>query len=263
MIFTVILIVVLVIALGVFASVVFRKLPQLKVLDPSSSREAKVKELKQNILRNRLSRVAAGRVTTLSTTMAAPLRIMQTLVRGAAAKLTALERSYAERQKPGKTKLADTDIRSILEETRALVNAEKYEEAEKRLIELISIDSKNAAAYEVLGRLYILTKNYTNAKETFMFVLKLSPKDASVHASLGEIAELEGDVKKAFDYFRKAKDLNPNNPKYLDFFIEAAIANEDYYEAEQGVTKLEQVNPQNQKIPLFAERIKDGRKKTK
>ena len=96
-----------------------------------------------------------------------------------------------------------------------------------------------------------------------MFVLKLSPKDASVHASLGEIAELEGDVKKAFEYFSKAKDLNPNNPKYLDFYIEAAIAKEDYYEAEQGLARLQQVNPENQKIPLFAERIKDGRNKAK
>jgi tetratricopeptide (TPR) repeat protein len=260
MILTIILLIVLGLAVIIFGVIVFRKLPQLKVIDPSSSKEAKAKELKQNILRNRFSRATAGHVNTLSTTMAAPLRVMQTMVRGAASKLTALERSYADRQKTGKSKLGDSELRSILEETRTLVNEEKYEAAEKRLIELISLDPKNTDAYELLGRLYILTKNYINAKETFMFVLKLSPKDASVHASLGEIAELEGDLKKAFDYFSKAKDLNPNNPKYLDFYIEAAIASGDYYDAEQGVARLEKVNPQNQKIPLFVERIKDGKK---
>lgn len=261
MIITILLILLLVASLSVLGVVIYRKLPQLKVLDPGSSKEAKVKELKQDILRQRFKRATEGSLASVRSTALSPFRIMQGAIRGVASKLTAIERSYAERQKAGRGKLAGEELRQLLDEIRALVSSERYEEAEKKLIEIISLDPKNSEAYEVLGRLYMLTKDYENAKETLMYVLKLSPKDASVYASLGEIAELEGDKKKAFEVFQKAKDLSPNNPKYLDFFIEAAIENEDFFAAEQGLSKLEQVNPDNQKILTFREMIDAGRNK--
>jgi tetratricopeptide (TPR) repeat protein len=261
MIITIVLIVIFVLSLGILAYMLFKKIPQLKVIDPLSSKEAKAKELKQDILRKRLERATSGPLTSAKTTLGAPLMFFQGFVRGASAKLRAIERSYAERQKTGKSKLEVNDVRKILDEIRSFMHAEKFEEAEKKLIELITLDPKNVEAYEALGRLYILTRDFINAKETFSHVLKLAPKDASLHASMGEIAELEGDEKKAYSYFEKAKDLSPNNPKYLDFFIQAAIENGNFYEAEQALTHLSQVNPSNQKIPLLAERIEQGRKK--
>lgn len=255
----IILIAVLLLALLVFGVVIFRKLPQLKVLDPGSSKDAKARELKQDILRQRLMRATSDQFLSVTTTMGAPLRAMQTLVRGIASKLTAIERSYTEREKSGKVRLEASEITNMLDEVRGLMNEGEYEAAEKKLIELVSLDPKNTNVYEVLGRLYILTKNLTNAKETFAFILKLAPKDASVHASMGEIAEIEGDKEEALKHFKKAKELSPNNPRYLDFFIEAAIANEEYDDAGEGVVKLAEVNPDNQKIALFEERIKDGK----
>lgn len=261
MIITIILVLLLLMSLSVLGYVLYKKMPQLKVIDPSSSKETKVKELKQDILRHRLERMTGGSLAAAKSAALSPFKALQGLVRGVAAKLTAIERSYAERQKEGKGKLGQEELRRLLDEIRSLMNAGQADEAEKKLIEIISLDPKNAEAFELLGRLYITTKNYANAKETFLHVLKLSPKDASVHASIGEIAELEGDTKKAFSAFEKAKDLSPNNPKYLDFFIDAAIKNEDYFAAEQGLSKLEQVNPENQKIAVFRSLIDQGRKK--
>lgn len=261
MVITIILSVLLGISLLILGWLIIRKLPQLKVVEPSSAKEAKTKELKQDILRQRLSRAAAGPLSSATSTALTPFRYFQGFVRGAAAKLRELERSYAEKEKGKKVKLEDADIRLILDDAHTYMEEEKYEEAEKKLIELISIDPKKVEAYELLGRLYMVMKDFLNAKETFAHVLKLAPKDASILASLGEIADLEGDEKKSYEYFRKAKELSPNNPKYLDFYIQAAIENADFYEAEQALQKLEQVNPENQKIPLLAARIKEAREK--
>ncbi|MFA5946348.1 MAG: tetratricopeptide repeat protein [Patescibacteria group bacterium] len=246
--FLVILIVISVLALGI---VLWRKLPHILVVDPSSSKAAKAKELKQDILRKRLERATAAPLATARDAVLFPWRIAQSAVRGFAGRLTALERTYAEKAK-GNRKLDDTDGRRMLDDAEKALHAGRVDEAEKKLIELISINPKHVQAYEQLGRLYLGTKDYALARETFMHVLKLAPKDASVHASLGELCAIEGDDKKALDSFRKAKELSPNNPKYLDFFITAALQAGNTVEAKEALEKLKEVNPENQKIADFS-----------
>lgn len=250
MIITILLITLIVLSGIALAAVLWRKLPHILVVDPSSSKAAKAKELKQDILRKRLERVTAVPLASARDAMFFPFRIAQSAVRGLAGRLTALERSYSERAR-GNRKLDDTDGRRMLDEAERAMKAGRTDEAEKKLIELISMNPKHVEAYEQLGRLYLGSKEYGLARETFMHVLKLAPKDASVHASLGELSSLEGDDKKALESFRKAKELSPNNPKYLDFFITAAIAAGNKAEAKEALEKLKEVNPENQKIADF------------
>lgn len=243
-------------SLGVLGLIVWRKLPQIQVVDPSSSREAKSRERKRAILEDRLQRQATERVQSIKKSTVPVFKAVQDGFRRVAGKLTAIERRYVEMQKQGTGKRGDaSELRRLIDEAKGFMSAERFDAAEKTLIELLSLDPKNAQAYEMLGRLYIQTKDYGNAKEALEYLLKLSPKDASVLAGLGEVAELQGRMDDAYAYYEQAKDLSPNNPKYLDFYISTAIDVGKTHEAMVAIDHLREVNPDNKKIAEFDDAI--------
>lgn len=261
MILTIVFLSLLGLGLIVLVWLVWRKLPQLKIVDPSSSKEAKAKGVKYDILKKRFERVSGEKLTTAKRHLNGPFKFIQTTVRRAAAKLAAIEKTYSDKQKSSRRKPNAEELRRMVDEAHQLLDDEQFDAAEKKLVEVLSLDPKNTDAYEYIGRLYIHTKQIDNAKEAFKYLQKLAPQDASVLASLGEIAELESDVDSAFTYFSRAKNISPNNPKYLDFFIDAAINKGDVMEANIAVNHLREVNPDNQKIAIFEERIEEVRQK--
>ncbi|MFZ2682329.1 MAG: tetratricopeptide repeat protein [Patescibacteria group bacterium] len=262
MILTIIFLVLLGLGLLLLLWIAVRKLPQLKIIDPASSKEAKAKGVKYEILRQRLERVSTERTAGMRKQIGGPFRFLQTAVRKAAARLAQIERTYTDRQKSTTRRKPNTqELRRMNEEAQVLLDDEAYDAAEKKLIEILSMDPKNTDAYECIGRLYIETKNIDNAKEAFKYLQKLMPQDASVLASLGEIANLENDPAAAFTYFSRAKNISPNNPKYLDFFIEAAIKKGDLMEANMALNHLREVNPDNKKIQVFEARVEEVRQK--
>lgn len=265
MIFETILIGVLVVSLGVMVWLGLCKLPEIRVVDPGSSKEAKSKEIKYGILKKRLERLGSEHAQNMKHRVLMPLgQAVQDAVRRAAGKLTAIERRYVQRQKGGIETAHNPEVlRQLVAEAENLMEESRYDAAEKKLIEVVSHDPKNVPAYERLGRLYFMNKDYAGARETFAFLLRLSPKDASVCASLGEVAEAEGKRDEALRYYKEALDISPNNPKYLDFYIDAAIVSEDVHEATSALERLREANPENQKITDFEERIEELRKKKK
>jgi Tfp pilus assembly protein PilF len=264
MILTIVFFTLLGVGVVVLLWIVIRKLPQLKIVDPSTSNQAKTKGVKYDILRKRLERVSGEKAASVRKKVSGPFTWVQNGVRRMAARLAAIERSYADRQKTSARRKPNAqELRRMVEEARVLLEAEHYDAAEKKLVEVLSMDPKNTDAYEYIGRLYIQTRNLENAKEAFKYLQKLSPQDASVLASLGEIAIIENDVDAGFMYFSRAKNISPNNPKYLDFYIEAAIKKGDVMEATIALNHLREVNPDNQKIAVFEERIEDVRQKNR
>lgn len=261
MIWNVILIVVLVVCVAVVMWLGVKKLPELRVVDPSSSKEAKAKELKHTILRKRLERIGGERAAALRRNVFTPIATgLQNVVRRAAGKLTAIERTYVERQKGGGEKLHNPEVlRALVREAEELIDNERYEAAEKKLIEVVSHDPKNIPAYEHLGHLYLVTKDFAGARETFQFLTRLSPRDASVLASLGEVADAEGRHEDARGFYKQALDISPKNPKYIDFYISAAIEGGDVHEATTALEHLRESNPENQKIAEFEEMIEELR----
>lgn len=265
MVFEIILIVVLVASIGALVWLGLRKLPEIRVVDPGSSPEAKSKEVKYGILKKRLERMGSEHAESMKRNVLGPLgQKLQDTVRRAAGKLTAIERRYVQRQKGGIEKAHNPEVlRQLVGEAEVLMEEGRFDAAEKKLIEVVSHDPKNVAAYEHLGRLYFMNKDYAGARETFTFLMRLSPKDASVFAAQGEVAEAEGKTEEALKYYKAALDISPHNPKYLDFYIDAAIMSEDVHEATLALERLREVNPENQKIADFEERIAELRKKKK
>jgi Flp pilus assembly protein TadD len=174
-------------------------------------------------------------------------------------KAEALERYYKRLQKENKEgRAGSTEMREhLFEEAKSYIEKEAYNGAEQRLIELLSLDPKNAKVYEVLGNVYVKTKQYEQAKQTFEYASALRPDDASVLTSLGELAMRDGQIKEAVDFFGRAVDLKPGNPKYLDYLIDAAILSGDRKNAKKGLALLKKANPDNKKIDEFEARVNE------
>lgn len=253
-----ILTIVFVISLMVLLFIAVRKMPQVSLVDPLSSREAKVREKKKAMVQERVTRQAEEKAHLVWKNIRPFARALQDGFRRFAGKLTALERRYLERQR--QSVMDKVELRRMVDEAQKMMNAAQYDVAEKMLIAVVSHDPKNVPAYEILGRIYFTQKQYEEARETWEFLAKMSPKDASVFVALGEVFAAQGQEVKAFEYYSKARDISPNNPKYLDFFIHSAIAVRNFLEAQRAIDHLRQVNPDNKKIPEFESMLAEARK---
>ncbi len=245
-------------SLGVLGVIAKQKAPQLSIVDPMSSKEARTRETKNALLEERMMRQVEEKGKNVWKTSVLPVvQSIQEWFRRLAGKLTALERQYVERQKTGK--IDAPELQRMTEEAKKSIALGKYEDAEQELVAVLSHDPKNVQAYEALGRMYLSQGQYAEAKEALEFLVKLAPKDASVLAALGEVFEAEGDMKTAYGFYEKAKTISPNNPKYLDFFITAALEIGENSEAKKSLEHLREVNPDNQKIAEFEEMIAEKR----
>ena len=242
------------VAIGV---IVMRRFPQLRILDPKTFAKTRTKQLKQALLTKRLERIGGTYARALKAIVAPGGRVMKIGLHVAVEKLASLEEHYQKmkRQAEGPHAVDASSIKKFIEEGVKLVKEERYGEAEKRFIEVLSHDPKNVGAYEQLGTLYLVIKQLEQAEEALKFALKIHPKDASVLTRLGEVEMAREHFAKAKEYFAKAIEKRPHNPRYLDFFIEAAIEAGEGPEARHGLEKLRAVNPENKKLAEFAERI--------
>ena len=245
---------------GLLAFVAWKKAPQLSIVNPMSSKEAKARETKRTIIEERMRRQVEEKGRAFWKLSVLPgMKFIQEAFRRLAGKLTALERRYVEHQRKGK--IDQKELLAMLDEAKASITNERFDLAEKELIAIVTHDPKNIDAYETLGRMYLSQGQYENAKEALEFLVTLVPKDASVLAALGEVFDAQHDARSAYTFYEKAKNVSPNNPKYLDFFISTAIEIGDFYEAQRAVNHLREVNPDNQKIPEFEEMIREKRTK--
>ncbi len=261
MILNIFLISLLILGLLTLIWLFWKKIPQLRILDPESLPEERTKRLKHDLIRQRVTRAGSKPLGSINKQVVKPLGTgLQNFFRRVAGKLTAVERRYQEKQKQTSTgKYKKEALHDLVEEGKKLMDEELWDRAEKKFIDVIGVDSKNIESYESLGRLYLAKKDYQSAKETFEFLAKLSKGDPSVIASVGEVAEKLGEDEVAFRNFKKAVELSPKNPKYLDFLITAAIKVKDWHEAQSAIDRLKEVNPDNNKIAAFEAEIKESR----
>ena len=259
---TIILVVIVVFGLGILGWIFFKKLPKVRMVNPSTVKESRSRALKYEIMRQRVERSTGKQMQKVHKSVFQPIGTkFQNAVRGIAGKLTAVERSYQERRhKTNETKADDIYLSKLVSEGKKLMDKELWDRAEKQFIEVISNDPKHKDSYEHLGRLYFLKKDYKSAKQTFVFLKKLAPLDASVVASLGEVEQRLGGGARAFKYFQQAVELSPKNPKYLDFLITAAIEKKDLAVSKETLEVLKEVNPDNKKIETFEGQVRDLKK---
>jgi len=286
--YNIIPLVLILICLAVIIVIIVRKFPVLANLDVKNIPVEKEARFKEQIISNRLKR----NFTKWSSRLARPARMavreISNFLKWLFIKLNKLKDSYAqEKALSGDDK--QQKIEQLFREASELEKHDDLDIAEKKYIEIISLDSKNIKAFKALGQLYYERKDYEEAKQTFGHILKLKEDDEEVYEGLAKIAQEKGNLAQARDeylkvldidnqhsqtYFdlalvykamenideaisnmKKALKIEPNNPRYLDIMLELSIIDKDKATALDIYKKLAEVNPDNQKLPEFKEQI--------
>lgn len=269
--------------------VITRKFPALANLDLSTIPQEKEARVKQQILQSRLKR-KVNKWILVGNKLLYPLRIkIGRWIKTLYDKLRVLKENY-QKESRAATK-GDAAVNELFSEAEELIKKEEYEEAERKYIQAISIDSKNIKAFKLLGELYLVAKKLPEAKETFEHVLKLTAEDADVYAHLAEIAQAKGNLEKAKSNYLQSIELNnaksqnyynladvyramnnnkealnsikealkiePNNPKYLDTMVNLSIITKEKADAWEAYKKLKEINPENKKLSEMKKQIDD------
>ncbi len=249
----------LVLSIVIIVAVVFRHRRELSILNVDAIPEERTKKIKSDIISKRVVRAASSFGKFFKKEFEWVFSFLEKSKKQFRQKLGDLELSYerAKRLSLGSRGKRTAQIVGLLREAEELYGQEKLEEAEKKYVSVISLDSRNIDAYEGLGGLYLRMKNYADAREAFSFILKMRKEDASVETSLGEVALAEEKPELALKHFKKAIDRRPGNPKYLDFFIETAIIVGSKDDAWRGLRLMKETNPENTKIVDWERRIRE------
>lgn len=176
-------------------------------------------------------------------------------------KLFQIKESYDQQLKEGQED-KDKKISRLFNDIGDLDPEDDFEEVEKKLIEIVGLDSKNIDAFQKLGDLYFDNKKFQEAKETYGHILKLVGDDdvvkqAEVYYDMAMAGKENKKDQEALENMKKVFSLTPNNPKYLDIMFEVSIINKDEETASKAYNKLTEVNPENKKLEEFKERLEN------
>lgn len=254
---------IIVVALIILLVLVIKYFNQLRVLNIKDIPKMKVAELKKSIAKRKVERAAEQTLGRVGSIFVPLQKLVKDSTKSINKKIQSIEDKYrklkSESLQP--EELDDETLKKMIDEAKRMVKDERYGEAEKRYIEILSHNPSRLDVYESLGRLYLLSKQLEQAEETLTYVRLKKPEDASVLTSLGEVALMQNNKGSARDYFEKAVAIQPNNPKYLDFFIQTNIDLGETDEAKKALSQLREVNPENNKLDSFKETIKEAEKK--
>lgn len=273
---------IIIISLIIIIVIVSRKFPALANLDINTVKSEKETKMKKRIIGNRLKRNIIKWFSRLQKIGRPILEHIGIFFAWVYKKLIDLREKYKE-----ESKLPEIDIRKRTEilfvDYEELENKNELDEAEKKLIEIIGLESKNIKAFKELGRLYVMKKNFVEAKETIKHLIKLleaeedeynaqcnsdsrqiieKPFDfniekSSAYLTLSLICQSIGGLEEADEFIKQALQIEPNNPRYLDTWLEISIIKKDKPAADEAMERLEQANPENQKLEELKARIKE------
>lgn len=275
------------------AILIGRKFPTLASIDVPAVSGA-IAERKHSLIEDRLRRKVVsiwGKVTERS----APVATVTGKVWNAAhKKLVDLEHEYKVRSLPvflsrRQRNKVDKEISSTLEQARAMLEDMEYQAAEEKTMQAVRLEPRSVPAFELLGEIYMATKEFGHAKEVYQYLLKLTGDSDAIYEHLGQADVAAGhleeardelqqavdlnrtvalyhcelaqvytalnDANKAFNSIQEASRLEPNNPKVLDQYVEISIAAGKKQFAEDAVARIEAVNPENSKIVPWREQI--------
>lgn len=245
-------------ALGVIGVVVYRKIPQLRVIDVDSIPKERDRKVKEALILQKFQRAGGVKLQGVAKAASAVVGVVSRQGRRAVQRLYRLEQYYQKLKRSedeGVHRYSDETIKARLEEAQVLIKREEFIPAEKIFIDIISHNPKRVDGYEALGNMYLASGQLEQARETFQFALRLSPNDASVNVSLAELELKLEEPMKALLFLRKAVEKRSKNPRYLDYYIETALEVGSLKDAREGIQTLKEVNPENKKIGDFEARF--------
>lgn len=264
---------------AVIVRIVIRKFPAIVNLDVESLPQEKERRVKQQLIAGRLRRNANRWWLTVRRTAGPVVEGIAQWVRERYGKLLSAREQMA--QAPDSEDAA-AEIDALFLQAEDARRREDYSAAEKIYVRIISLDSKNIAAFKELGYMYLEEQKFDEARQTLEHVLKLTKEDAEVYEQLGEVAKKDGHLEQAKEYYQDAAKLSnetgqnhfniadtlqqmgrhkealthihealkiePKSPRYLDAFFNLAILLKDKAEALDAYKRLKGINPENAKL---------------
>jgi len=262
--------------------IVWRRVPELKVLDLSLIPKEKQSGAKIKILEAKLKRQSQVTSQRIGTVVMPLKDKFGDLTKKIKENVVIMERKYKKHEEIAEVR--SKSINELFIEADQFAKNEDYKSAEKLLIEVIARDLKNFRAYEMLGEVYRYEKNYGQAEEVIKYLIKLKSltyrkkkndghlkkeKLEDAEDEIMEVVDIDNDLarhydelakvyeslakkEKALDCYLKANAIEPNNPKYLDKVVELAIAFGDRGLAKKTYKRLKEINPGNAKLSDFA-----------
>ncbi len=281
--YNIIPLILILISLSVIIVIVVRKFSVLANLDVDNIQLEKETRFKERIVSTRFRRYFMKHYSRVSKLIEPIGEWVNNFLKSRFQKLLEIKENYKD-NKNAKLISVEQKIDELFLGFFELKNNENWDEAEKKLIEIISLDSKNIKAFRNLGRLYLERKNYIEAKQTFEHVLRLLENEEDVQNYLIKIAKggsvngfennlivgqlpaiyfdlslaekSVGNLEGAIINLKKALSIEPNNPRYLDTLLDISIIKKDKGLALDVLEKLKKVNPENKKLVEFDKKIR-------
>jgi tetratricopeptide (TPR) repeat protein len=263
MLLNIILIIIIVSSLALILSIIFKKLPQLKRVDPEKITEYKEKNIKKELIEKRLIQDLDSSKRKLSSITKPILSTIYDYLKKFYNYIYDLEEKY--RQKLIKTHFEDkisseTETIKHLEVADEFIKEKEYTQAENEYIEALKLDVHNLDIYKKLANLYFDNKDYDKAQETYEYIIKLSPQnetsftgknDDYVYNRLGDIFTIKGDLNQAIINYQKAVELKDNNPIYYYNLSKTNLKLKQFEQALENVKKALNIEPDNSKLLDF------------
>lgn len=291
--FSTILWLIIIVCLVIFGFIIARHWHQL-LASTANLPIQKQTEVKKRILEQRLERHLIVQGNKLIIFLKPFAHFLVSLTKKGIKAIVAAEQKYkAKLLKQNFSKKIDQQqfLHQKLKEALKLQTDKKFGDAEKKYIEILTVDDKNISAYWGLGKLYAEQEDYDQAQETLKYLLKLQPGHNQARKLLAQVAAERGDLllaKKCLEILIQsdAKDIscylslaaaemgleNPtgaqtwlqkgllieaNNTRLLDFLIEVSILIGDIDTATETLRTLQMVNPENAKIEEYRKKINE------
>ncbi|HCC22351.1 hypothetical protein A2480_00710 [Candidatus Uhrbacteria bacterium RIFOXYC2_FULL_47_19] len=288
MFFYLVLLAIIIVCAGIMALIFVRKFPQLTLIETESMPQVQNSARKKQIMDERVSRAAKKFVVGTLKFLSPLVTRLRDSFRRLVHHLTTLDRQFKNEQ-PLKPEQRQNRIDRLRKSAAKLVEQEKFGEAEKKLIEILTFDEMNEDVYRDLGELYLFTKKWDRARETYAFLIRVlvrrlcgqsvteshgvpvpkresfaetcvagAPEHAEIareFANFSHVCSASNDWGAAKVGLKTSLSFEPSNPRYLDLLVEACIMDGDKDRAIAALERLRVVNPENQKLRVLQERI--------
>ena len=266
--FNVIPLIVILISLSVIIVVVVRKFSALASLDVDNMPAEKEARFKEKLISERLKRGFLKWNFKIKKNIGPALSSTGRGFSWVYERLNEIKDKHTPEKKLSEVDV-DKKINGLYIQVEELLKENNLLEAEKYLIEIIGLNSKESKAFKMLADLYFEKKSFEEACQTYEHVLKMnedsvSPEGDSVEV-LSEKASLYFDISlackdlenysKALENINLALDIESSNPRFLDTKVEISIMSKDKDRAYRAFDRLKKANPENQKLAEIKERI--------
>lgn len=257
-------ILILSVALLIIIFIIFRHFPALAVLDVDNMAEEKERLIKEKIIRDRMKR----KFSFLDKFFNNLLNLFNRLSNVFWSKLSSLQEGQKKKKEDKvlseKSQVEQIDFLFKLADD--FIKKENWSEAEKKLIEIITIDNNNFLAFLELGEVYHSEGKLQEAKQTLLYAVKLSENFSeninqsdvnNLNYSLALINRELNDIEGAILSLQKSLEVDANNPRYLDLMLDLCIIKKDKNSALYFLNKIKEVNPENNNIKEWEEQLLD------